>query len=432
MKLWIYRLFVAPTMTIAVFLIAPFHSKIRAVLKSKMKHRTPFEPEFPPVWIHASSGEFEYAKSVIRELKAAEPRTPVVVTYSSATYINTIENTPGVDISFPLPLDLPGPWHSFLRKVKPKYLLIARTDLWPEMLHQARAFHIPVVLFAYTQKAPREMGWGARKLRSWLLGYVSQIQCVTKQDADNVKELGVRKPVVVMGDPRFDQVQYRLQHPKTIPAQLRPARAALVAGSTWPQDEAVLLEALPELLKAKKLQLILVPHEPTPAHLKALENKLTKAGLTFKRFTSGEDWSGQDVLLVDQVGVLAELYQWANMAFVGGSYKSTVHSVMEPLGAGCVTLVGPHYRNNREALEFVNVPAGPFTAVQVCSDALSLGRTVELLLGPSGVLGPHEERRKQILAAFQQRLGAGRKTFESLSSAGSSSVSGDRGLSIQN
>lgn len=424
MKLWTYRLLVAPAMTFAFFLIAPFHPKLRSVLKSKLKSRTPFQPDFPPVWIHAASGEFEYAKSVIREIKAAEPRTPVVVTYSSATFVKSIENFPGVDASFALPLDLPGPCRSFLQKLKPKYLLISRTDLWPEMLFQAQRYHVPVVLFAYTQKSLSEMSWPARRLRRWLLNYVSQIHCVTKQDADNVKALGIHKPIVVMGDPRYDQVQFRLKNPKALPEKLKPARPALVAGSTWPQDEDVLIEGLSPALKAKKLQLILVPHEPTPAHLKPLEARLEQAGLSYKRYSDGVDWSAQDVLLVDQVGVLAELYQWGHMAFVGGSFKSSVHSVMEPLGAGLVTLVGPHFKNNREALEFVNVAAGPFTAVQACSDAKSLGRTAELLLGPA------EERRKQILAAFDQRLGAGRKTFASLFTVAkaSSAASADRGL----
>jgi 3-deoxy-D-manno-octulosonic-acid transferase len=430
MKLLIYRLLIAPAMTIAVFLIAPFHSKLRSVLMSKMKSREPFAPDFPPVWIHASSGEFEYAKSVIREIKTAEPRTPIVVTYSSATYVKAIENFPGVDASLPLPLDLPGPCRSFLRKMKPKYLLIARTDLWPEMLHQAQAFHVPVVLFAYTQREPKQMPWPARALRRWLLGYVSQIQCVSEQDAKNVKALGVYKPAVVLGDPRYDQVQFRLKNPRALPEQLKPSRPALVAGSTWPQDEMVLVAGLAPILKAKKLQLVLVPHEPTPSHLKAIESRLGKAGLSFKRYSRQESWAECDVLVVDQTGVLAELYQWSTMAFVGGSFKSTVHSVMEPLGAGSVTLVGPYYRNNREALEFVNVPAGPFTAVQVCSDAQSLGRTVELLLGP------HEARKQQILTAFQSRLGSGRRIFDSLFaiSAERSNSAGpaDRGLSLQN
>ncbi len=428
MMLLFYRLLAAPLMTIGVFMIAPFHSKIRAVLKAKLKKRKAFVPNYPPVWIHASSGEFEYAKPVIREIKAQDPKTPVVVTYSSATYVQAIESFPGVDMALPLPLDLPGPCASFLKKMKPKCLLISRTDLWPEMLHQAKAFHIPVVLFAYTQREPKQMSGLARWLRRWLLACISQIQCVSESDAENVRALGVKKPVTVLGDTRYDQVQFRLQNPKPLPEQLKPVLPGLVAGSTWPQDEDVLIEALAPLLKDKKLQLLIVPHEPTPAHVKDLEKRLEQAGLVGKKYSMKEQWSAAHVLIVDQVGVLAELYQWATMAFVGGSFKGSVHSVMEPLGAGCVVLVGPHFNNNREALDFCKVPAGPFMAVQSCADAQSLGRTVGLLLGP------HEERKQQILAAFNQRLGASRRLYDTLfGTSGAAGVHrGAPGLSLRN
>lgn len=422
-----YRLIAAPLMTFGVFLIAPFHSKIRSVLREKLKVRPPYRPDFPPVWIHASSGEFEYAKPVIREIKASSPRTPVIVTYSSASFVKAIESFPGVDVSMPLPLDLPGPCSSFLRKMKPKCLLISRTDLWPEMLHQAKKFEIPVVLFAYTQREPKQMPWLARRLRRWLLECVTQIQCVSEQDAENVRALGMRKPVAVLGDTRYDQVQFRLKNPKPLNEALRPALPALVAGSTWPQDEKVLIEGLERPLKDRKMQLVLVPHEPTDKHILEIEDRLKAAGLTFQRYSRGEKWDGTHVLIVDQMGILAELYQWSDMAFVGGSFKGSVHSVMEPLGAGCVTLVGPHFKNNREAMEFCKVPVGPFTAVQECGDALILGRTAEWLLGD------HTERRKQILEAFNQRLGASRRLYEAVfgASAGSAGRAGP-GLSLRN
>ncbi len=428
MMLALYRLIAAPLMTIGVFLIAPFHSKIRAVLKAKLKIRPAYAPNYPPVWIHASSGEFEYAKPVIREIKAQNPKTPIVVTYSSASYVKAIESFPGVDMSMPLPLDLPGPCSSFLKKIKPKCLLISRTDLWPEMLHQAQAFKIPVVLFAYTQREPTQMSGVARWLRRWLLGNISQIQCVSEKDAENVRALGIKKPTAVLGDTRYDQVQFRLKNSKALPEVLKPALPALVAGSTWPQDEAVLIEALAPILKDKKMQLLLVPHEPTAGHVKDLEKRLEQAGLTAKKYSAQEPWTNAHVLIVDQVGVLAELYQWASMAFVGGSFKGSVHSVMEPLGAGCVVLVGPHFHNNREAMDFCNVPAGPFTAVQSCADARSLGRTVELLLGPN------EDRKQEILTAFNQRLGASRRLYDTLFAASGAAVEirGAPGLSLRN
>ena len=125
----------------------------------------------------------------------------------------------------------------------------------------------------------------------------------------------------------------------------------LVAGSTWPEDERHLLAAVKE---APDWKVLLAPHETTPAHLEGLERAMQENGLSFQRFSRGGSWTNQ-VLLVDHVGLLAELYSWGDLAFVGGSFKKQVHSVMEPLAAGLRVLVGPHHLNNREALSFREV-----------------------------------------------------------------------------
>lgn len=399
--MFLYRLVAAPTMVFGLILAAPFNRKIRAVLNEKFRRRHPPQFSKNPIWIHAASGEFEYAKPVIREIKAHDPSQPVIVTYSSATFVKAIENFPGVDFSTALPLDLPGPCISFLKKFKPKCLLLARTDLWPEMLRQTENMKIPVVLFSYTQRPPKNMGWFARKARARLLRQVTEIQCVTDADAAFVRELGVQTNLVVRGDTRYDQVHYRLSHPKELPSSLKPKRPTLVAGSTWEQDEDVLFEALTPALREKRMQCILVPHEPTPEHIGALEKRLSSLDLKFRKFSEQADWSSADVLLVDQTGVLAELYQWGDFAFVGGSYKGSVHSVMEPLGAGLLTLVGPHYHNNREATEFAKIACTAFTAVQVCTDAASLRRTVDLLIP-----GKKVDRASEISKAFSARMGS--------------------------
>ncbi len=401
MMLTLYRLIAAPVMVFGLFMFSPFKRKLRQVLALKMQKRFPPSFSISPFWIHAASGEFEYAKAVIREIKRRDPSAPVIVTYSSPTYVKAIEGFPGVDFSLPLPLDLPGPCAAFLKKYKPRCGLIARTDLWPEILSQAQQRQIPIVLFSYTQRPPERMSWLARKTRAWMLQYISEIRCVTEEDAVHLKALGVQSPITVEGDTRYDQVRYRLSHPKELPLALQPRLPALVAGSTWKADEEVLLDALTPLLIAKRMQLILVPHEPDHSHIQALAGELEKRGLSHARFSSEKEWGDRDILLVDRIGVLAELYQWGTFAFVGGSYRGSVHSVMEPLGAGLITLVGPHHLNNREATEFAKISIGPFSAVHPCPNAESFKRTAELILE-----GDAATRKVEILKAFDSRLGA--------------------------
>jgi 3-deoxy-D-manno-octulosonic-acid transferase len=97
---------------------------------------------------------------------------------------------------------------------------------------------------------------------------------------------------------------------------------------------------------------ILAPHEISEAHLRHLEAQMARRGLSSGRYSSAEPDRRRRVLLIDQVGVLAELYTWGQVAFVGGSFRRQVHSVMEPLAAGLPVVVGPFHHNNREALAY--------------------------------------------------------------------------------
>jgi 3-deoxy-D-manno-octulosonic-acid transferase len=123
----------------------------------------------------------------------------------------------------------------------------------------------------------------------------------------------------------------------------------LIAGSTWPEDEAILVPALAKM-KREGLKIIIAPHETTPAHLEKLEKQFTEAGLPFVLYSKSTEWPTGSILLIDQIGILAELYTWADIAFIGGSFKKQVHSVMEALAAGLPVMVGPYHQNNREAL----------------------------------------------------------------------------------
>ena len=126
-----------------------------------------------------------------------------------------------------------------------------------------------------------------------------------------------------------------------------------VVGSSWPEDEAIILPALTHPVE-QGLKVILAPHEPTPSHLRDLEEKLSGLSIKSHRYSMLEDHLNAPVVIVDQVGVLADLYRLGSVAFVGGSFKKSVHSVMEPAASGALSLVGPYHHNSREALALKN------------------------------------------------------------------------------
>jgi 3-deoxy-D-manno-octulosonic-acid transferase len=403
----LYRALIAPAMLLLAMTFGTlFLPKVRAGLRLRRQRRPWPHFDLAPVWIHASSGEFEYAKPLIRELKERDPRRPVVVTYFSPSFAKAIEKFPGVDFSLPLPLDLPGPTRDFLLRLKPKCGLIARTDLWPELLHQARSLSVPMILFSVTKtKAPNSL---IAVFYKWIFGYLDAVFTVSEADAKILKSILPKLSIQAIGDTRFDQVLTRLNSPKPLRDSLQPSHEkTFVAGSTWPEDEKVLLEALTPLLQADQMQLVIAPHEPTPSHVESLIEQFKKKNIAVALYSKADSFKS-GVLIVDQIGILAELYRWGAFAFVGGSFKASVHSVMEPLAAGCLTFVGPFHRNNREAIEFQNLKSGSQSFVQAVKTPEELRSALEA--------SSHIAIGDAIKSAIRARGGASKRLADQLSS----------------
>jgi 3-deoxy-D-manno-octulosonic-acid transferase len=328
-----------------------------------------------PFWIHAASGEIEYARPIIRELKNTYPEIPIIVTFSSPSAKKILAGLTNIDAWGSLPWDFESDCFAFLEKWQPRCWLIARTDVWPVMASSCHKKQIPSLLFSATFAAnsSRLKGLSAKVTR-WALNQLSEIHCVSAEDVVQLKRLHLplQVPVHVHGDSRFDQVFYRLQHPKVIKKELHPLQSdkVLVAGSTWPEDEKVLLPAYATLKDACKM--ILAPHEVHDSHLNSVEDQLNILGLSFCRYSTATSWTHENILIIDQVGILAELYTWGSLAFVGGSFRKQVHSVMEPLAAGLPVLVGPYHHNNREALLFKEKSVDGQTVVTEVVDQESL------------------------------------------------------------
>lgn len=353
-----YRFLIFPTL---LFFLKLTNSALPKIIPAKIKEMIKdrdFDRYVPlqskPIWIHASSGEIEYAKSVIRSLKEYFPQIPILVTYFSPSAKKLIQNFEGVDLTVALPWDDRNSVKSFLKHFNPRALLIARTDVWPEMSYQVEQLGIPALLFSATlsdNSSRRSLFSGS--LARWAFNRLTLIHCVSESDEINFLELNVRTPVEVMGDTRYDQVAYRLRHPRPVKTELKPKSATkvFVAGSTWPQDEEIVLPGLKDFI-ASGGKVVIAPHEISETHLKDIEDQFKAQGYSWVRYSRVSQWESENILLVDQIGCLQELYTWGSVAFVGGSFKDKVHSVMEPLCVGIPVLVGPKHSNNREALQF--------------------------------------------------------------------------------
>lgn len=391
----VYRWFLLPVSLGLLRILSPFLSpKIRELFSDRQVIRKPVAGSAPCILIHAASGEIEYAKPVIRAIRKRWPQFRVVVSYYSPSAKKLHKGFEAHEI-VPLPFDRPRLVQSFLDLYKPQAVLIARSDVWPEFVHQCQERGIHTVLFSATASAAGPLEeWFGRSLKAFTLSKLTLVTCVSEEDATSFRKL-TNTPVLVQGDTRYEQVLERLKNARVLPVEKQtvPAKKIAVLGSTWPEDDEVFLSVAD---REKRIRWIWAPHEVNEDKIKNLSEKLTQSGLKVQRFSKTGTWDA-DVLLVDQIGVLAELYSWGDFAFVGGSFKKKVHSVMEPLAAGLPVIVGPHHRNNREALEFQKVKlTNDFLAVEVIENGDQALRYVQQKILPNNLSNSCEILRSEI------------------------------------
>lgn len=313
------------------------------------------------IWFHASSGEIEYCKSVIRLLKEQAPEKKIVVTYSSPSAERLFHNIKNEVSEFiPLPWDQSDQINSLINYINPQLLIFSRTDLWPELVQQIHNRHIKMGVISFASKV------GFYNLAQ--LKKMSFISCVDENTKILLNKKNVACPITVDGDTRFDQVFYRLSQPSKL--QVTTDNKIFVCGSTWPEDESHLLPCFQKLLNLK-YKIILSPHEVEAQNIKRLGDLMKEIGVASKRLSElvnhQTDFSF-DVLLIDKIGFLPDCYRGAQIAFVGGSFKAKVHSVMEALCCGIPVLTGPYYENSPEAVKY----QGKFVHKVLSSDEVLL------------------------------------------------------------
>jgi len=189
-----------------------------------------------------------------------------------------------------------------------------------------------------------------------------------------------------------------------LPDSVVRGKKVIVIGSSWPEDEEVVVPAFLEIRKQlPNLLLVVVPHEPTLEHLEDLERRFNGTNATL-RFSALNEYAGEKVIIVDSIGILLVLYASAHIAYVGGSFRQGVHNVLEAAVYGIPVLFGPRHKNSQEPAGLVEA-GGAF----VINDARQLAASLTRLLTDEGA------RRKagECAAGFVQRnTGATERVLE--------------------
>lgn len=309
----------------------------------------------PLLWMHAPSvGEGLQARPVLERMRKRRGDVQLIYTHFSPSAANFAA---ALDVDFRdyLVLDTPGDSAAALEAFRPTALVFSKLDVWPNLTDAARRRGARLGLISATlaEGSSRRSGL-ARAVLHDAYASLDAVGAIDAADADRLVELGVRQSAVeITGDTRYDQVWERAT---TVDREKPPLRSliseqsTIVAGSTWPADEGVLLPAFGQLLRSTPdLRLIIAPHEPTPAHLAPIIEWARGTGRTVANLSDSMA-AAADVIIVDRTGVLGDLYALASMAFVGGGFHAAgLHSVIEPAAFGAPVIFGPRHQMSRDA-----------------------------------------------------------------------------------
>jgi 3-deoxy-D-manno-octulosonic-acid transferase len=318
--------------------------------------------------MHAPSvGEGLQARPVAHQLRTLHPELQQAYTFFSPS-AEVFAQSVGAEITDYLPFDGVREADAMLDALQPSLLVFVKLDVWPVLVERATARGIPVALLSATLAARSgRTGVWSRLLLHEAYRSLRGVGAIDAVNGERLVRLGVRREVLeVTGDTRFDQVWARAQsvdRTRPVLQAMSSTRATLVAGSTWPADEAVLLPAFARTLQAdvgahhddshERPRLVIAPHEPTPSHLAPIQEWARSAGLSCATLSEAEEdrtAAARDVIVVDRVGVLGDLYALADVAFVGGGFhRAGLHSVIEPAAFGVPVLCGPRHEMSREA-----------------------------------------------------------------------------------
>lgn len=370
--LWqaVYAYAIIPLLWLVLRTMGLFNRKVRrgiqgrAGLPEKLRGQVENLGKGKRVWFHASSlGEFEQAKPIIAELKRRHPDVRVIASFFSPSGYDHSRKYALADVITYLPFDSRRGAREFVEVVAPDVAVLVRYDVWPNHIWELRRRGVPTMIANATMRSttPRKLPL-VRGLHRHVYNAIDRILTVSEADAQAFGAFSATHPVITaIGDTRYDQVSVRSAEARKrhiIPASILQGKKVIVAGSTWPEDEEVILPAFLRLREFPgNVLLILVPHEPTLEHLEDLEQTLGGKCSSI-RFSALNEYAGESIIIVDSIGILLTLYASAHLAYVGGSFKQGVHNVLEAAVYGIPVLFGPRHRNSQEPLRLVDYGGG--------------------------------------------------------------------------
>lgn len=408
--------------------VAPFNAKAKAWVKGREGTWARLEAKRNELqgclWMHcASVGEFEQGRPVLEALKKQRPEMPVLITffspsgYEARKLLGSARSDSLVTHVEYLPADGAVNAARLLDLVRPKAVLWVKYEFWYHWLRAIAQRKIPLFLVSAIFR-------NGQPFFKWYGGtHRSMLKCFTQlfvQDEASyalLTSIGVDN-VIVSGDTRFDRVAQIAAANVDLPiaSAFKGEHPLLIAGSTWPEDEALLLSTFAEMDSAPKC--IVVPHELDAQHLQSIENSFPKP---LARWSEVESTTAENIahtlggqatatLLVDRMGLLAQLYRYADVVYVGGGFGDGIHSLLEAAAWGKPVIFGPRHHKFAEAMGLIEAGCGfeVYEPSQLCILLMTLSDE-QLCRSVSMAAATYVNERTgatdRIVAAITPRLG---------------------------
>lgn len=305
------------------------------------------------IWFHcASLGEFEQGKPLMERFKKEQPHYKILVTFFSPSGYELRKNTDFADYICYLPVDTKTNAIQFIYKVQPKKVFFIKYEFWNFYLQELKQQQISTYLisgvFRPSQLFFKPYGCFHRKMLSCFTHFF--LQNATSEKL--LHQISIEN-TTVSGDTRIDNVFKNSLNPKKIPLieKFTTNKKTIVLGSSWQNEEEIISNYISSTNKA--FNYIIAPHDISQTHIKKIESLLKKNYTLYSNATL-ENVQKFNILIIDNIGILASVYQYTDIAFIGGGFSGSLHNILEPASFGNAILFGPKHKKFHEAAELIN------------------------------------------------------------------------------
>ena len=309
------------------------------------------KPESKTIWFHcASLGEYEQGVPIMEKSKELFQDHQLIVTFFSPSGFEVKKNSTLADVVVYLPIDTEKNAKTFLELVHPSLAIFIKYEFWPNFLFQLKENKIPTLLvsglFRKDQLFFKPYGGFMRKaLNSFDHFFVQD-----KISENLLKSINLSE-ITISGDTRFDRVSNQLNQNNSLDfiSDFKKNKLCIVCGSTWPEDEAVLIGYINNA--SDNIKFIIAPHEINASKIEYLRKNILKKTALYSTMEN-DLLSEANVFIIDTIGLLTKIYSYADIAYVGGGMGATgLHNILEPATFGVPIVIGNRFNKFPEAKE---------------------------------------------------------------------------------